>query len=62
MNRLTCTDLPLKGLFLIDHHRIGDNRGFLSRMFCMGELAIAGWKKPIAQINYTSTLVWGFLL
>ena len=34
---------------------MGDTRGFLSRLFRADELAAAGWKKPIAQINHTST-------
>ena len=55
MSRFTLTDLPLSGLKLVTRHRIGDNRGFLSRMFCAEELAEAGWKTPIAQINHTYT-------
>lgn len=61
MSRLTLTDLPLSGLKLVTRHRIGDNRGFLSRMFCAEELAEAGWKKPIAQINHTYTAKKGIV-
>ena len=55
MNRLICTDLPMSGLALIERQRLGDSRGFLSRLFCAEELNKTGWKKPIAQINHTLT-------
>ena len=55
MNRFTITDLPLAGLKLIERQRLGDARGFLSRLFCVEELGAAGWTKPIAQINHTRT-------
>lgn len=55
MSRLTITDLPLTGLKLVERQRLGDSRGFLSRIFCADELAVAGWQKPIAQINHTYT-------
>ena len=55
MTRFTTTDLPLTGLRLIERQRIGDDRGFLSRLFCSDELAVAGWQKSIAQINHTFT-------
>jgi dTDP-4-dehydrorhamnose 3,5-epimerase len=43
----------LAGLKLIERQRLGDSRGFLSRLFCADELAAASWHKPIAQINHT---------
>lgn len=55
MTRFTTTDLPLTGLKLIERQRLADDRGFLSRLFCSDELAVAGWQKPIAQINHTYT-------
>jgi dTDP-4-dehydrorhamnose 3,5-epimerase len=55
VNRFTVTDLPLAGLKRIERQRLGDSRGFLTRLFCAEELAAAGWHKPIAQINYTFT-------
>jgi dTDP-4-dehydrorhamnose 3,5-epimerase len=55
LNRLSITDLPLAGLKRIERHRLGDARGFLSRLFCAEELAAAGWKQAIVQINYTYT-------
>lgn len=59
MSRFTITDLPLAGLKRVQHQRLGDNRGFLARLFCAEELAIAGWSKPIAQINHTYTAKQG---
>ena len=55
MTRLTIAHLPLEGLKLITRRRLGDSRGFFSRIFCAEELAMAGWCKPIAQINQTVT-------
>ena len=55
MSRLTITPLPPAGLFLIKRQPLCDERGFLSRLFCAQELALAGWTQPIAQINHTHT-------
>jgi dTDP-4-dehydrorhamnose 3,5-epimerase len=55
MSRFAVEDLPLSGLKRITRQRLGDARGFLSRLFCAEELALAGWHKPIAQINHTFT-------
>jgi dTDP-4-dehydrorhamnose 3,5-epimerase len=55
LSRFTITDLPLPGLKLVERQNLGDARGFLSRMFCAEELALAGWKKPVSQINLTMT-------
>ena len=54
MRRLKVTDLPLGGLKCIERNRVGDRRGFLSRLFCSEELA-ACWHKPIAQVNHAYT-------
>lgn len=59
MSRFVVADLPLAGLKLITRQRLGDSRGFLSRLFCAEELAAAGWVKPIAQINHTYTAMRG---
>ena len=55
MKRFNLVDLPLSGLKLVGRERLGDHRGFLSRLFCAEELSTAGWVKPIAQINHTYT-------
>lgn len=59
MSRFAVTDLPLAGLKLVARQRLGDSRGFLSRLFCAEELAAAGWAKPISQINHTYTAMRG---
>ena len=59
MSRLAVDDLPLVGLKRVTRQRIGDQRGFLSRLFCTDELTGAGWHRPIAQINHTFTAVRG---
>lgn len=55
MSRFTIDNLPLEGLQRITRQRLGDQRGFLSRLFCADEMAQAGWVMPIAQINHTYT-------
>src|SRR5690554_6695588 len=59
MSRFTVTNLPLAGLKRVQRQRLGDNRGFLARLFCAEELAAAGWTQPIAQINHTFTAKQG---
>lgn len=59
MSRFTVTDLPLAGLKYVQRQRLGDNRGFLARLFCTEELVSAGWTQPIAQINHTFTAKQG---
>ena len=51
MSRFTISDLRLDGLKLIERQRVGDPRGFLSRLFSAEQLAAVGWVKPIAQIK-----------
>ena len=55
MTCLKVTDLPVLDLKLIERQRIGDDRGYLCRLFCAEELLACGWKKPITQINHTYT-------
>jgi dTDP-4-dehydrorhamnose 3,5-epimerase len=55
VSRFSVTDTPLAGLRIVERKRMGDERGFLSRVFCAEELRPAGWIRPIAQINHTFT-------
>lgn len=55
MSRFTFFDTPIAGLQIVESQQLGDSRGFLKRLFCAEELATAGWRKPIAQINQTLT-------
>lgn len=59
MNRFDIQNTPIEGVKLISRKPMGDNRGWLERVFCMDDLKTAGWTKPIAQINRTSTLKRG---
>lgn len=51
MSRFVARDLPIAGLKQVVRKRIGDDRGYFSRMFCADELAAMGWPWPVAQIN-----------
>lgn len=55
MIRFTVRDTPLAGLKIVERKPLGDSRGFITRLFCAEELAVAGWHKPAAQINQTLT-------
>lgn len=55
MSRFTILSTPLAKLKTIERQKLGDSRGFLSRLFCAEELATVGWSKPVAQINHTFT-------
>lgn len=55
MTRFVIHVLPLAGLKRIERQRLGDARGYLTRLFCAQELAHAGWAGPVAQINHTYT-------
>ncbi len=55
MTRFEFTDLPLSGLKLVRRRTMGDDRGFLERVFCDEELRAAGWLQNISQINHTYT-------
>jgi dTDP-4-dehydrorhamnose 3,5-epimerase len=55
MSSFTITDTPIAGLKIIERQQLGDSRRCFSRLFCVEELAAAGWKKPIVQINHSLT-------
>ena len=52
MNRLNIKKLNLDGLHLIERVSLGDERGFLSRIWCSDEMKEAGWSESMAQINH----------
>jgi dTDP-4-dehydrorhamnose 3,5-epimerase len=56
LSRFALSELPLAGLKLLRRQRQGDERGFLSRLYCAGDFAALGITLPIAQINHTLTL------
>ena len=55
MSRFEVIATPLTGLQLVRRQKLGDARGFLTRLFCADELGGAGWTDPISQINHTFT-------
>lgn len=54
-NRFDILDMPIHGLRLLQRKLIGDDRGYLERMFCSDELQALIPGKSIAQINHTLT-------
>ncbi|KAB7646300.1 dTDP-4-dehydrorhamnose 3,5-epimerase family protein [Polymorphobacter fuscus] len=61
MSRFQCIATPIEGVFVVERQRLGDSRGFLSRLFCAEELAQVGFTLPVAQINHTLTETSGTL-
>ena len=59
MSCFTLTDTPLRGLTLLQRHPIGDQRGYLERMYCRDELALLLNGRNVAQINRTLTVKTG---
>ncbi|MES2025555.1 MAG: dTDP-4-dehydrorhamnose 3,5-epimerase [Pseudomonadota bacterium] len=55
MARFDFITTPLKDLVVVQRKAIEDDRGFLSRFYCMDEFAAIGINQPIAQINHTFT-------
>ncbi len=55
MSRFRIVDTTLSDLKVVVRERRTDERGFLSRLFCAEDLAAAGWRGGIAQINQTVT-------
>ena len=53
--RFRIVETPMAGLHLVERQRLGDERGFLTRLFCADELAGLGWDGPVAQVNETGT-------
>jgi dTDP-4-dehydrorhamnose 3,5-epimerase len=46
---------PLSGLQVVQRKPIGDERGFLERLYCSDEMRAIGLEKPVQQINRTLT-------
>lgn len=61
MSRFIVQTTPLANLKIVQRTMLGDERGFLSRLFCAHELIAAGWLWPVAQINHTYTRGLGTL-
>lgn len=55
------TETPLKGAFLIDLEKRGDERGFFARAFCVREFADHGLTTQIVQANNSLSVQKGTL-
>lgn len=55
MSALALTELPLLGLFCLQHKVHEDARGRFSRLFCEGSLDVAGQPFHVRQINHSVT-------
>lgn len=55
MGRFTCTETAIPGLTLVQRQRVGDQRGFLDRLFCREDLGQLLGERVIVQINHTYT-------
>ena len=55
MSRFVLNQTPIAGLQVIQRQPIGDERGYLERMFCSEELQSIIGSRRITQINHTKT-------
>lgn len=55
MSELSLRELPLAGLFSLQHKVHEDERGRFARLFCQGSLAAFGQPLQIRQINHSRT-------
>ena len=53
---LHLTLLPLPGLVRVERRQHRDDRGVFARLFCVQELAEAGWPGGVAQVNHSRTV------
>jgi dTDP-4-dehydrorhamnose 3,5-epimerase len=57
--RFDVSDTPLSGLKVLKRKRLGDDRGYLTRLFDAEDLVEIGWPGAVAQVNETGTTVRG---
>ena len=55
MSRFVIEKTPIDGLQVVHRQLIGDDRGYLERMFCCDELKSIIGQRSIVQINHTLT-------
>lgn len=55
MSRFVLNQMPIAGLQVIQRQPLGDERGYLERMFCSKELQPIIGTRQISQINHTKT-------
>lgn len=49
------TDSAIKDVKIIETERVGDDRGFFRRLFCVNEFLNIGFDKKLLQINHSFT-------
>jgi dTDP-4-dehydrorhamnose 3,5-epimerase len=59
--RFEVTDTPLSGLKVLRRKRLGDARGYLTRLFDAEELSEIGWPNSVFQVNETGTTARGIV-
>jgi len=59
MNRFDIEKTNIQGLFFLKRQPIGDDRGYLERLFCSVDLKGVLGEREIVQINHTKTLIKG---
>ena len=55
MSRFVIEKTPIDGLQIIQRQPVGDERGYLERVFCTDELKLIIGQRSILQINHTLT-------
>lgn len=55
MSEFLLNELPLSGLFSVQHKHHSDARGHFSRLFCEGSLSAFGHPFHIRQVNHSCT-------
>ncbi|VEE63446.1 dTDP-4-dehydrorhamnose 3,5-epimerase [Shewanella putrefaciens] len=55
MSRFNVRLTPLAGLLYLERQQLGDERGFLSRLFCQDILSGLGWPNRVAAVNHSFT-------
>lgn len=58
---MTYTAIPLKGAFIIELEKRGDDRGFFARAFCENEFAAKGLSSHFVQVNNSLSVPKGTL-
>jgi dTDP-4-dehydrorhamnose 3,5-epimerase len=59
MSRFIIEQTPIAGLQVIQRQPLGDERGYLERMFCSEELESVIGSRQVVQINHTKTAKTG---
>jgi dTDP-4-dehydrorhamnose 3,5-epimerase len=59
MRRFAIEELSLPGLKKVKRTKLGDERGFLTKLFSEEDLGHVGWNGSIKQVNHTFTQLKG---